>query len=242
MTITLYQFPISHYCEKVRWALDYKGVPYRTRNLLPGQHFSFVKKVAPRSHVPLLEADGQYIQGSAAIIDWLDENFPERPLTPDDPELAEQARAWERFADQELGPHVRRWCYFTLLDHPRVVLPALTAGTPRLMRPLFRLMFPKVQGLMRKAMHIYPDESRLSAAVLDEGLERLARQLSGRDFVVGDKFTRADLAAAALLAPFFMPPQYGVDWPNTVPDPLSGWVQERRDRLAWAEKTYRDWR
>ena len=32
----LYQFPISHYCEKARWQLDHKGLAYRTRNLLPG--------------------------------------------------------------------------------------------------------------------------------------------------------------------------------------------------------------
>lgn len=31
--ITLYQFPIPHDCEKVRWALDLKGLDYKTCNL-----------------------------------------------------------------------------------------------------------------------------------------------------------------------------------------------------------------
>ena len=35
---TLYQFPISHYCEKTRWHLDAKGLPYVTKNLVPGVH------------------------------------------------------------------------------------------------------------------------------------------------------------------------------------------------------------
>jgi hypothetical protein len=45
--IELYQFPFSHYCEKVRWALDYKGIAYRTVNLLPGFHFRYLAKLAP---------------------------------------------------------------------------------------------------------------------------------------------------------------------------------------------------
>ena len=32
----LYDFRFSHYSEKVRWALDFKGIPYTPRHLLPG--------------------------------------------------------------------------------------------------------------------------------------------------------------------------------------------------------------
>ena len=34
----LYDFTFSHYSEKARWALDFKGVPYTPRHLLPGFH------------------------------------------------------------------------------------------------------------------------------------------------------------------------------------------------------------
>jgi len=242
MTITLYQFPISHYCEKVRWALDYKAVPYRIRNLLPGQHIKFIRGVAPRSHVPVIECDGEYVQGSAAIISWLDEHYPGRPLTPTDPALREQALAWERFADAELGGDVRRWCYFTLLEHPRVVLPILTTGTPWLMRPVFRLFFNKLRGLMKKGMNIFPEPAQQSALNLDGALAKLHQGTQGREFLVGETFTRADLAAAALLAPFFMPPEYGVRWPARMPEPLQGWLDARADKLAWAQQIYQQYR
>ena len=42
--IELYQFPISHFCEKIRWTLDYKGLSHKTRNLLPGLHVLKTKK------------------------------------------------------------------------------------------------------------------------------------------------------------------------------------------------------
>ena len=45
MAIKLYQFCISHYCEKARWALDYKGINYQTVNLLPGQHVNTIRKL-----------------------------------------------------------------------------------------------------------------------------------------------------------------------------------------------------
>ena len=52
MALVLYQFPISHFCEKARWALDYKGLDYTTKNLLPGLHVKTTKKLAARSSVP----------------------------------------------------------------------------------------------------------------------------------------------------------------------------------------------
>ncbi|MCP3675846.1 MAG: glutathione S-transferase family protein, partial [Gammaproteobacteria bacterium] len=44
--IKLYQFPISHYCEKIRWSLDYKNLDYKIINLLPGLHIKTTKKLA----------------------------------------------------------------------------------------------------------------------------------------------------------------------------------------------------
>ena len=65
--IELYQFPFSHYCEKVRWALDYKDIAYRTVNLLPGFHFRHVTKLAPKTCVPALRDDGTVVQDSSAF-------------------------------------------------------------------------------------------------------------------------------------------------------------------------------
>jgi len=65
--IKLYQFPSSHFCEKVRWALEYKRVAYRPVNLLPGFHLKPMRKLAPKSCVPVLVDEETIVQESSAI-------------------------------------------------------------------------------------------------------------------------------------------------------------------------------
>ena len=60
-SIQLYQFPISHYCEKVRWALDFKGLPYQKISCLPGLHARKNKKMAKFSSVPILKQGKKYV-------------------------------------------------------------------------------------------------------------------------------------------------------------------------------------
>jgi glutathione S-transferase len=89
--LTLYQFPISYYCEKIRWALDHKQLEYDVENLLPGFHSLKTTKLAKRSSVPVLVHEEKTIQGSSGIITYLDEKFPELSFTPKDPELKNKA-------------------------------------------------------------------------------------------------------------------------------------------------------
>lgn len=238
MSLVLHQFPISHYCEKARWALDYKGLDYRLRNHLPGLHVRKIRKVADRTTVPVLEHDGKFIQGSAAIISHLDDQFPQKPLTPSDGTQRSQALEWERYFDADLGPHVRRFCYDTLLKHPGVVVPMLAQDGPIWGGPFLRLMFPKLQKIMRRTMKIREPEVSQSREALESVLERLNQALEGRDYLVGNQFTRADLTAASLLAPLFMPEGYGINWPDTVPSPLKEWIDEHDRQLDWARRMY----
>ncbi|VAW80072.1 hypothetical protein MNBD_GAMMA15-1204 [hydrothermal vent metagenome] len=93
--MTLYQFPISHYCEKIRWALDYKGLPYTTINPLPGSHIAGENSVADLAAAALLapfttpdkyglEWPDSYPDEMEAVVDdlrprlkWVDEVYRE---------------------------------------------------------------------------------------------------------------------------------------------------------------------
>ena len=242
MNIILHQFPISHYCEKVRWALDYKGLPYQVKNHLPGLHLRKIQQMAPGSSVPLIRCGEDIVQGSAAIITYLDQHFPERRLTPVAESQREEALRWEAFCDEQVGPHVRRYCYHTLLEYPDLVIPFFAQGGPFWGKLFLKGVFPKLQLLMRKGMKIREPEVTESRKLLEESIEVLAREYAERPFLVGEKFTRADLAAASLLGPLIMPPEYGLQWPDTMPEPLQSWVDQQVPLLSRYSQLYADFR
>lgn len=234
----LYQLPISHYCEKVRWALDHKGLDYEVRNLLPGLHASAARKLTGQTALPILVHDGRVVHDSTAIIDYLDEHFPQHPLTPTDPALRRDALEWEEYADEQVGDHVRRLCYQTLLHHRDVVVPLLSHGGPWYGPLLLRAIFPRLSQSMRRFMDINEAAAARSKSRVEQALDRVCTELEGRRFLVGGAFSRADLAVAALLAPLCMPAGYGLRWPSRVPEPLNSQIQGFSDRLDWVRQVY----
>ena len=50
----LLEFPHSHYCEKARWALDFKGIPFEAVAVMPGLHMLTIRLYAPDTAVPVL--------------------------------------------------------------------------------------------------------------------------------------------------------------------------------------------
>ena len=203
--IQLYQFPFSHFCEKARWALDYKNVAYRPVNLLPGFHVKPVRKLAPKTCVPLLADEGTVVQDSSAIIDYLDLKFPNPALTPRDPDAARQALEWERYFDEQIGVCLRLWFYYHALPHRRLALGFLLQDVAWHKRALFSLAYPKVRQAMVQRMNLNAVTAGQSQTRLLAALDRLDGALNGRRFLIEDRFSRADLAACALLSPLCLP-------------------------------------
>ena len=51
---TLFQFRASHFTEKARWALDWKGIPHVRHMLLPGPHLPRMLWMTGQQQVPVL--------------------------------------------------------------------------------------------------------------------------------------------------------------------------------------------
>ena len=112
----LWHLPVSHYSEKVRWALDHKRVAHRRRALIGGVHIP-IAMVLTRGRqytLPLLELEGRTIGDSTAIIAALEEAYPEPPLYPADPDERRRALELEDWFDEQLGPYIRRFVFHAL--------------------------------------------------------------------------------------------------------------------------------
>lgn len=205
METCLYQFSVSHYCEKARWALDYKGISYRVRNLLPGRHIKPVRAIAPDSSVPVLQIQDQIIQGSDQIIDYLDRHFPDKPLTPQEPELCAQVMRWEQFAADKLADPLRCIFYHYLLQEPKVLLPILASGGPWYGPLWLRLGYARMNAIMRKTYQINSRTAQVAMHVVDKAIKHLENHLATHALLAGERFTRADLSVAALLSPLVLP-------------------------------------
>ena len=231
--IKLYQFPVSHYCEKVRWVLDFKGIQYQKINLVPGPHVRKILQLAAKSQVPVLENGADVIQGSAEIIDYLEEKFPERRLTPQDPALAEQARGWEARLDAIAGPAVRTFNYHFLLPYPSVIVPLLTAKYNVLVRIMFYAGYRKLANTMRGWMNINEVSAHKAMNDMDEILNELRQIYANTRYLVGNEFSRADLTACALFAPLFRPNGYGLKWPSdhNEPQEMTQWKHSHERAL-----------
>ncbi|HEY7640192.1 MAG TPA: glutathione S-transferase family protein [Steroidobacteraceae bacterium] len=201
----LYDFTFSHYSEKARWALDFKGVPYTPRHLLPGFHMRTTRKLAPRSSVPILKTDNAVIQGSTQIIDFLDHTFPDRSLTPPDPQDAASAIEWERYVDVEIGVTLRLWFYHHTLPDRERALRFLCADATWLQRCVFALSFTAIRGKMIQFMNINAETASSAEQRFAAALDRLDQALERGPFLVGNRFSRADLSACSLLWPLCRP-------------------------------------
>jgi glutathione S-transferase len=243
-TRLLYQFPISHFCEKARWNLDYKGLDFEVHNLLPGPHMVQAKRLSGTNTVPILREDGRCISDSSAIALHLEAACPEPRLLPVDQATRERVLAEEERYDR-LGEEVRRWIYGYLVYAP-AFRRVFYAGYEAPKRWLGYAMAPALRRILPRAYRIRPDTVERSRMRLLDGLAQLETDL-GQDparYIVGASFTLADLTAAALYAPLIGPPESPWTGVEGMPPEYLAMREQLRARVAgqWVLRIYREHR
>ena len=231
----LWHLKVSHYNEKARWALDYKGVPHVRRAAIPGRHAAIAKRLAGSTTFPVLVLDGKAIGDSTRIIEELERLHPDPPLYPADPVARQRALALEDFFDEELGPHSRLLVISRTMSDPKLFLGTFAPGLPRHRMMRARMMFPLIRRRIVKTFAIDDASIELAWAKARAAGERFRAELQPSGYLVGDSFTVADLTAAALVAPAIAPVQF------PYPQPQRGHPLLAELRAAFAESGLLDW-
>jgi glutathione S-transferase len=240
-TPLLWHIPLSHYSEKVRWALDYKGIAH-LRRVLGADYLIRAWRATGQGKLPILWLDGRPIADSTRIIAALEERYPEPPLYPGDAAARQRALELEDALDETLGPAVRAAIVTPLFrNDPEIALRALTTGMPerafRTLRPLLRV-FPSYYRFRHQISEANLEKDRADVAA---ALDRIEQERQGRAYLVGEAFTVADLTAAALLGPLLSPLeiQYPlqVEFPPYLQDYRAAVL--RHPAVQWAYGIYR---
>jgi glutathione S-transferase len=216
---TLVTISFSHFCEKGRWALDRGAIPYREELHAPVVHLLGTLPRGGRSTPLLALPDGTVLKSSRELLHHVDAQRPGL-LYPKEPALRAEVDALEARFDDELGPATRRLAYHAIFGANESIGPMLDATTQGLSRALSPLLSRVLPGMLSRALKIDDTGAQRSREKLAPLLDELDRMLrDGRRYLVGDRFTAADLTFAALYSPLLFPDEQPIT--SKVPAPLS---------------------
>lgn len=240
--VTLWHIGVSHYSEKARWALAYKGVEHERKAPPPGPHMLIAMGLTRgRSKTfPVLSLDDRRIGDSTAIIAALEQRYPDPPLYPSEPGERERALALEEWFDERLGPQIRLLAFHELTrDHERFKR-FTTEDTPGPLGRLGGVASKAASGFLNLRYGVRSEEAaELARGRVSDAVDHLEAELDSNEYLVGDAFSVADLTAASLLYPLVLPPE----GPQAIADPPEAFRAyrsrfEQRRGFRWVEQMF----
>lgn len=247
--LCLITIPISHYCEKARWALDRAGLPFREERHLQIFHLWPAYRAGGGDSVPVLVTPTEVISDSTDIMHWVDARTPvSRRLFLSGERTGKQVEELESQLDAGLGVAGRLWMYTYMLGEiPLIIRYSEKHGIPWHQLKALPFAFPLIKKGVERALGAGPSSRSESKAEVDRTFAQIASRLSdGRPYLTSDRFTAADLTFAALAASVLIPADYGVALPalEELPDAMRKQVLFWREHPAgkFAQRMYRQHR
>ena len=195
--ITLYQFATSPFTEKVRRAMNYKGLSFDVQEVermkVPAGEY---KHVSPTGKFPALQDGDQTVWDSTDIIHHLEAHHDGASLIPVDPREAALAHAIEEWADESLYFYemTMRLAWEHNLD---AALDEFAAGMPGVPKEALRPRILESVGQLTAAQGIGRKPREQVIADVERSFHALDAMLAGRDWLCGDALSYADLAVIA---------------------------------------------
>jgi glutathione S-transferase len=240
-TPVLWHLEISHYNEKARWALDYKGVGHVRRAVTPALQELRARRLRAGRTVPVLEMNGRAIGDSTKIIEEIERRWPEPPLYPADPEERRRALDLEDYFDERCGHDLRRVLFNDNLVEPEKFLAMLYgADHPRI--GLLKTISPVFCRVVKRRFRIRPETVEKSREMVRAAFDKVEAEVGPSGYLVGESFSVADLTAASILAVIVVPPEF--PYIKLHPDERTAQSRRFRDSLKdhpgfkWVEDMY----
>jgi glutathione S-transferase len=187
--ITIYQFEASPFCDKVRRVCRYKKLPFVVQevSLLGAGKYSSAKKL------PVIDDNGNRIEDSTQIVQYLDDKYPHPGLFPDDPTQLALCNILEDWADESLY-------YYDIALHFSFAENAKRRAGHLLKheKPWFKtLIGPLVPVILRQAGKAQGAGRRPREVILsdiDRHVASIASLLARQDFLLPGGLSVADIS------------------------------------------------
>ena len=228
--LELYHHGSSVCAAKVRIALEEKELEFEKHyiDILIGEQFTpEFRKINPKAVVPVLVHDGNIITESTVICEYADWVFPDKPIMPSDPLLRAGVLYWTKAVDEELHPacgtltFMSSHRYTTLEKLGKQGLEEFMDSTPDL--SLASDWKERKRAYIEQGL-VHPD-SKKAIRVHEMFLDKMEKALAGGDdYLVGNKYTLADIAMTPYLNRLYMLSM------------LENWCADKPNVLKWFDR------
>jgi glutathione S-transferase len=177
MAITIYGGSVSPFVRKVRVVLAEKGVAYSQEQVNPFTPPPEFLAISPLKRIPVLRdsdvPEPNTLPDSTIICDYLENKYPNPPLYPKAPFERAQALWFEEYADTIVAANIGPGLFF--------------------------------ERVVKKMLRQQPDESicqKTLAEKLPPLLDYLNKAIAGKQYLVGDAFSIADISVGTMFVNF----------------------------------------
>lgn len=198
--LTLHQYNLSPYNEKIQRMLNHKGVAFEAKTWRVSERGKILR-ISPTGKLPALEHDGRIIVDSTDIAYYIEATFPDKPLVPADAKLRGMMHAIEDWADESLYFYEMTLRFTTPGNRERNI-PRLIANEGSFLRWLMPRLLPRLlrkitraQGVGRKSRDQLLIDTR-------RHVEAVANMLGQDHWLLHNQQTLADLAVYAMFQCF----------------------------------------
>jgi ganglioside-induced differentiation-associated protein 1 len=199
MSFTLYHHGSSVCAAKVRFAMAEKGLDWEGVyiDILKGEQFTpEYLALNPKGVVPTLVHDDLVIPDSTVIIEYLDQIAPETSVHPTDPWERAQVRYWTKAVDEDLHPACGTVTF--VCSHRHTVLRDLgPEGAEKFMASTPKISVTSNWKAQKESFIRYGFDAPGAAEKIklyDTYLHKMEEALEGRDWLVGNRFSIADIS------------------------------------------------
>ena len=202
---------ISHYCEKVRWALDYLNVDYTEEHHAPPFHRFYTKKYGGMT-VPLLVTEEQNYCDSTEILQYLNTiASDDKKLYPHNVELRSQVEELEELFDSQLGVATRCLGYYFALQNSWKI-PFMWSKRASWHEKIGSMIsYPIVIKMIKETYQVNETQKDIALQTIKNIFNIVDERLgSEQQYLVGNKISAADISFAALAAPLLRPKNHPI--------------------------------